>query len=64
MFLCDRVNIPHQTYPTSSPLQLYARLTPAKSNDNYQLMKAPYDANQPFEMFVNHINEAVIISKA
>ena len=32
---------------------LYARLTPAKSDANDQAMKAPYDTNIPFENFVN-----------
>ena len=40
---------------------LYAQLTPVKSDANNQAKKAPYDANLPFKNFVEQIEEAVII---
>lgn len=43
---------------------LYACLTSAKSDNNDMVMKAPYDANLPFENFVKQIKEAIIIGDA
>ena len=40
---------------------LYACLTSSKLAANDEAMKAPYDANLPFENFVEQTEEAVLI---